>query len=215
MAFVNPNKPCGLSPKETLVGASWDSRGHLYFVGTGDTNAYYQGDLVDVAAGDTVTGLPGFVLATAGNPAVGVIAAMGTLANAGGGLGGGYFNPNNLSLVSIPATKLVSYYALVIDDPNVIFEIQESGSGTNLTGAAAGVLNANIVYGAPASSIIPFSGTTLNNVGTATTATLNLKILRFTQRVDNHFSTSPTTGGGSQKWDVLINNHRYRSGVLA
>jgi hypothetical protein len=58
------------------------------------------------------------------------------------------------------------------------------------------------------------SGTQLNNGSVATTATLNLKILRFGQRIDNHFVTAPATGGGAQKWEVVINNHVYRGGTL-
>jgi hypothetical protein len=58
------------------------------------------------------------------------------------------------------------------------------------------------------------SQTTLTDTAApATTATLNLKIISLAQRIDNHFSTTPTTGGASQKWWVLINNHSYRGGV--
>jgi hypothetical protein len=33
--------------------------------------------------------------------------------------------------------------------------------------------------------------------------------------MDNAFVTSPATGGGAQKWWVLINNHYYRTGIIA
>jgi hypothetical protein len=186
----------------------------MYCVLAADTNPYYPGDLVVQAAGGGDTnGVPAVTLATAGNPAVGVVIAIGTLQGTGYlAPGGPYVNTANLNLVNRPSgAQTTNYYAIVADDPNIIFEIQEGGSGTNLTQTAIGN-NGNIVYAAPATGV-NVSGTQLNNVGVTTTSTLNLKILRLAQRVDNHFVTSPATGGGAQKWEVLINNHLYRSGT--
>ena len=217
MAFVNPNKPAGLTPVRYLNGAKYNGGVRLYAILSSDGNAYSQGDLVALTGTGDAAGVPGITLATAGATAVGVLVAVGVgsgptgLAGIGAGAGGPYINPNNLALVQAPAAKTQNYYAAVVDDPNVIFEIQEGGTGTNLTQANIG-LNANILYAAPATGVV-VSGTTMNNVGTATTSTLNLKILGLVQRADNHFTTTPTTGGGAQKWNVLINNHSYRAGI--
>jgi hypothetical protein len=215
MAFVNPSKPAGLSPVRYLNSAKYDGKGNMYCVLAADTNPYYPGDLVTLSSsGSDANGVPAITLATAGNIAVGVIVAIGTL-QATGYLtpGGPYINSANLNLVNRPTgAQSSNYYALVADDPNIIFEIQEGGSGTNLASAACNE-NANILYAAPATGV-NVSGTTLNNVGVTTTATLNLKILRLSQRIDNHFVTSPSTGGGAQKWEVLINNHYFRGGTV-
>ena len=214
MAFVNPNKPSGLSPVRYLNGAKYDGKGQMYCVLAADTNAYYPGDLVTPSAsGGDSNGVPAVTLATAGNVAVGVIVAIGTLYGTGYlPPGGPYINALNLNVVSRPSGAQTSnYYALVSDDPNIIYEIQEGGSGTNLTTAAINN-NANILYAAPATGV-NVSGTTLNNASVTTTSTLNLKILRLVQRIDNHFLTSPATGGAAQKWEVIINSHVYRAGT--
>jgi hypothetical protein len=214
MAFVNPSKPAGLSPLRYLNSAKYDGKGQMYSIAAADTNPYFPGDLVTPTATGDSNGIPGITIATAGNPAVGVIVAVGTLLATGYLVPGGpYINANNLSLVNRPSGAQSSvYYALVADDPNIIYEIQEGGAGTNLTTAACNN-NANIVYAAPATGV-NVSGTQLNNATVATTITLNLKILRLVQRIDNHFVTSPATGGGAQKWEVIINNHVYRGGTL-
>lgn len=214
MAFTNPSKPAGLSPIKSISGTPWNSVANPYYIAPGDTNAYYPGDLVKLqTAGDPATGLSGITLGTAGATAIGVVVAVGLSAQlAGGGFGGPYINPNNLGLTYRPSgAQSAAYYALVVDDPNIIYEIQEGGAGTNLTQAAAGN-NANIVYAAPAAGV-SVSGTTLNNASVATTATLNLRILCLAQRADNHFVTNPATGGGGQKWWVMINNHQFSSGT--
>lgn len=213
MAFVNPNKPAGLSPVASLGGSDWTAKGRMYAIPTTDTTYnYFPGDLVATIGGGDVNGLPLISQCAAGAAAVGVIMAVGTSPQ-----GGPYINPNNLSLNYAPITKTQTYYAYVIDDPDQIYEIQEGGTGTNLTTSVVG-LNANIVLGAIATAATPtgyLSGTTLsNNTAPATTSTYNLKILALAQRPDNHFVTNPTTNG-YQKWWVLINNHQYRGGVTA
>jgi hypothetical protein len=217
MAFTNPNKLSGLSPVQLLSGAKYDGKGRMYVIPTSDaTNNYFVGDLVTMPGGGDVNGLPLISIATAGAPAVGVIAAIGVNPQ-----GGPYINPANLNLTYAPITKTVPYYCLVHDDPNIIFEIQEGGSSTNLTTSVV-QLNANIHAGAGTTNANPnaagfyLSSQYLDNVtAPTTTSTFNLKIISLAQRPDNHFVTSPTTGGGSQKWWVIINSHWYRAGVTA
>jgi hypothetical protein len=217
MAFVNPLKPAGLSPLRYLNAAKYDGKGNMYCVLPANTNPFWNGDLVAPASGGDINGIPAITLAAAGGIAIGVIVAIGTL-NAGTGYrvpGGPYINPNNLSLVNRPAgAQTQTYFALVSDDPNIIYEIQEGGASPNLTPAAIN-RNANILYAAPAPSV-SVSGTTLDGSSVGTSATLNLKILRLTQRIDNHFALSPPsspTGGAGQKWEVVINNHVFRAGT--
>jgi hypothetical protein len=212
MAFTNPNKPAGLSPIKYINGANYDGKGQLYSILAANASPFYVGDLVDLAIGGDALGIPAIALATAGSAFhIGVIVAVGTNA-----MGGPYLNVGNLgaTIYRPSGAQTQNYYALVSDDPNIVYEIQEGGTGTNLTTAVCN-LNANILYSAPASGVF-VSGTTLtNNAAPTTTNTLDLKILRLSQRIDNHFVTNPTTGGGGQKWEVIINNHQFRVGTTA
>lgn len=207
-AFVNPSKPSGLNPVRYLKGAKYDGKFQIYSIAAANTNPFYMGDLVTPVLATDASGIPGITLATAGNVALGVIIAVGTQQY------GAYVNPNALQNNFRPSgAQTQVYYAAVSDDPDIIYEIQEGGAGTNLS---ASLLhhNANIIYAAPAAGVV-VSGTQLDNGSLATTSTLNLKIMRLVPRIDNHFVTSPTTGGGAQKWWVMINNHYFRSGITA
>lgn len=194
----NVNRPGGLSPVNHLSGANWNAKGHVYYIPSDSGEAFYPGDLVKLTGESSTHGVPAVQLGTAGATAVGAVMALGVYEN------GPWINPDALDTTSAPATKTKAYYALVEDDPNAIFEIQEIGTGTLLTAAAVG-LNADIVYGAP-SGISKLSGTMLNNVGEAVTSTLNLKILRLAPRIDNVL-------GQYQKWWVRINNHSFCTGI--
>lgn len=209
MAFVNPNRPSGLSPLRYLNSAKYDGKVNTYAIAAAVTTPFYPGDLVSLATGGSPLGIPNLALTAAGsNPAIGVIVAVGLQAF------GPYINPNNLALTSRPTgAQAVIYYAAVSDDPNIVYEIQEGGVATNLTPATALSKNASIVYALPAAGVV-VSGTQLdNNTVAAGTATLNLKILKFVQRIDNNFVIVPAAGGGSQKWEVIINNHTYGRGT--
>lgn len=197
--MANPNKPTGLSPVKYLNGADWDGRGNMYYIDTTSANAIYPGDPVKLVAGlDTKRGIQSIDLATAGATAVGVVVAVGTNAD-----GGPYINPQDLTKTFAPATKTQPYYALVCDDPNVIYEIQE-GNGGPLTNTSTSK-NANFLYAAPAVGAA-YSGVILDASTVAVTATLNLKILGLQRRIDNAF-------GAFAKWLVLLNNHSYRTGI--
>lgn len=202
--MANPNKPMGFAPVKYLNGADWDGRGNMYYIDSTDTNAYNVGDPVVLVAGlDTKYGFQTVTRATAGsNPITGIVVAVGANPQ-----GGPYIDPTNLTLVSIPATKTKSYYILVADDPNLIFEIQEGGTGYvvgNVTPSTKVNNNATFRYIAPATGAA-YSGCVLDAVTNppATTATFNLKIMGCVQRPDNVPFTL------NQKFLVKINNHTY------
>jgi hypothetical protein len=192
--MANANRLSGLSPVKYLNGAPWTGGGNMYSVDSGYGTALYIGDPVDLSGTSDDYGIQGVVLASAGAASVGVIVAIGINAK-----GGPYINPTDLTATHAPATKTVDYYALVVDDPNVIFECQEVG--TALAAADCG-LNANFDFGTPAT----LSGVGILNSSKNTTNTLNMRLLGLVQRPDNAFGTYA-------KWLVLINNHRFRTGV--
>lgn len=178
----------------------WNGQVTEYFIPSTDTNAYAIGDPVTLLSGGAdANGIPGCVLATAG----GANAVLGAIVSAGSRLyAGAMADPNALGSAIIPATKTAGYYVLVADDPDIIFEIAEVATGTPLTAAAVGK-NASLLAGTNNGYV---STWTLNNVGVATTATLQLKILRLKQTADNAI-------GLGAKWLVTINNHVFNGGV--
>jgi hypothetical protein len=197
--MANSNKPAGLVPVTTLTGAPYTGQGRQYFISSADVNAYYPGDVVTLSGnGDTTRGIPGVTLAAAGDAILGVFIAGGVFAD-----GAGYANPADLDIAYIPAVKGgQNYYALIADDPSLIFEIQEN-NGT-LTSANIGQ-NANIVVAAPATGV-RVSGTQLDDTTVANTATLQLKLLGLKRSVNNAF-------GAQAKWWVKINNHQLAAGT--
>src|ERR1019366_7898399 len=150
MALVNPNKLSGLSLVSSITSANLSGKGRMYSIPISDsTYNYFPGDLVGLAGGGDANGLPNVTLCAAGATAVGVIQAVGTNPN-----GGPYIDVNNLARTYAPITKTVPYYAFVLDDPSLIWEFQEVGTGTNLTAAVVG-LNANLLLGAASTAATP------------------------------------------------------------
>lgn len=220
MAFVNPNKLTGLSLVTSLASAPVSGRGRIYAIPTSDaTYNYFPNDLVQFVGGGDAYGLPTIQMNAAGGSAptgtaAGVIQAVGTNAQ-----GGPYINPNNLASLYAPIAKTVVYYCYVLDDPMLLWEIQEVGTGTNIAAAQMG-LNANLLLDATATGT-PLATQVYSRTGITdtaaptTTSTLNFQIISLAQRPDNHFVTTPATGGGYQKFWVRINNHAYSTGVQA
>lgn len=219
---TNQNKPSGLTPVKYLNGADWTGQANIYFISQASVNAFNVGDLVSPVAGlDQWSGLQSIDLTTTASLLTcGVAIAFGASPNALSSLRGGpYIDPTDLTKISIPATKTKNYFALVVDDPKVVFEIQETGVGTtpatSLTFAATSK-NASFVYGAPAPGVA-ISGTTLDNGITSvhppqtSAAVANgyfLRIMGLSQRLDPQ-TASWNTFGLYAKWLVKLINHAY------
>lgn len=189
--MANVNKPMGLTPVKYLNGADWDGRGNVYSVATANATILSPGDPVALTGTADVTGkYPAIARTTPGSGSVGVLLAIGLNPN------GPFVNPNDLTVMQKPASAVPVYYALVCDSPDVIYEVQESG--TNLAIADVG-LNVNVVFANPATGVV-VSAVMLNNSTKAATATLDCKLLRVAPRVDNAL-------GNFCKWWVTLNNH--------
>lgn len=199
--MANPNTPFGLAPVRYLNGAPWNGQARMYCIPTSDdTNTYAIGDPVVLAGSADANGIPTITRWTAGAGVLGAIAGYG-----GSVYGGPGAIPGALETTLIPATKAQAYYVMVVDDPWVVFEIQEIGTGTPFTAAEVG-LNCNMVYAAGNGYL---SGVVLNNVGEDTTSTLDVKLLSLSQRKTN----PQNTFGAYAKWEVLINNHAFKVGT--
>ncbi len=193
----NVNTPFGLKPIGYQNGAPWSGKVRRYSILQANASAFAIGDPVTLGGSADAAGVANVVLATPGSGMIGAIVGMGGVT-----YGGPSIDPNNLNTTVIPATKARNYYVLVADDPNTIFQVQETGTGTALTAAEVG-LNANLVAGTNNGYV---SGWLLTNTTEATTATLDVKLLGLSQYPGNEF-------GAFAKWNVLINNHLYRGGI--
>lgn len=198
--MANANTPFGLRPVRYLNGAPWNGQVNRYAVASNYATSLFIGDPVVLAgtAADypsTVNGIP-----TDGMPTIQIgVAGSAWL----GAIVGFEVNPGALDTIYGPAST--ARVALVADDPNLIFEMQEIGTGTALTAAATG-LNANGVA-ASGSTVTGLSGWVIDNTTEATTATLNVKLMRLVQRADMEGY------GAYAKWEVMINNHLFRAGA--
>jgi hypothetical protein len=163
------------------------------------------GDVVQLSGTGDANGIPGIEKFTPGDATgssgvngggpVGVIVAVGTTPK------GPWIDPNDLTKTYAPQTKAKDYYALVADDPFLIFEVQEGGSGTALAKEAIG-LNANLSYTAAQSSGY-VSATILDNSTEAATIGLDVRLLGLAQTPGNAF-------GYYARWLVMLNSHAYK-----
>ena len=193
--MANANRPQGLVPTQHLDG-DWNGVARTYCILAADTNAYAIGDPVISAGNGDSNGVPAITLAAATGAIRGVIVGLGTSE-------GGIFNPNNLNSTIRPSgAQSTNWYAMVVDNPQAIFEVQEVSGGTQLSATSIG-LNTNLLVGTNNGYQ---SGWLLDNATVGTIATLQCRILGLARKPQNAF-------GAYAKWLVLINNHELHAGT--
>jgi hypothetical protein len=194
--MANTSRVNGFFPIKYLNGAAYNGAANLYFIPSGDGTAVFLGDLVKAettgdpaASGGKALGVQSVIQAAAGNAVLGVIVGFA-------------IDPTNLNSPQYRAAS-TGKYVYVSDDPNVLYEVQTS-NGTAVLGDVGN--NANFAVAA-GSTTTGASGMTLD-VGTIlTTATLPLKIMGFTQRVDNDNTAA------AAKLIVKLNNDQFMGGT--
>lgn len=190
------NSPKGLEPVRMLDGSAWTGALNSYQIANTYATALYTGDPVTIGTSGSLE------VGAAGSPIVGVFQGV-KWTDSTGRVRFEKFWPGNPGVLTGSTVE-----ALVIDDPNVVFTIQEtSGTGTAGTPLALADrgLNANFLYTA-GTAATGLSAVSLNNATEADTSSLNLKILQL----------DPTPGnavGNFANWLVVINNHLYKGGV--
>jgi hypothetical protein len=191
---ANSNTPFGLQPIRRIDGAVWNDSLTEYYIPATDTNAFYVGDaVVKVAGSADAAGVNGVTIANAAGPITGVICGF---RPAYGRTPGPSYRP--------ASGGGVAWYALVNDDPEAAFLIQENDDlggtpGTPLAVADVGK-NANLILAA-GSIYTGWSGAMLDANTVATTSTLALNIKSFEHAPNN------TPGALYAKVIVTINNH--------
>ena len=197
--MANANKPMGLSPVQYLNGSSWNGQARLYSIAYNYGTAIYIGDPVVPSGTADGNGIMGITLASAGdgNQVLGSVVGIGRYVDL-------IANPNNLNITYFPASGdgvNSPWYALVADDPNIIFEAQDIGTGTALAAADIG-LNINLKSGTGNGFV---SGWGIDNGSKNTTATFQCKLMGLVRSSDNAF-------GQYAKFYVKLNNHFYGTG---
>ena len=195
--MANANRPSGLTPVAHLISGQFNGQGNIYQIAAADTNGYAIGDPVVSSGSGDANGVAGITIATNSGAIRGVIL----------GLAPGPYGPlvNALTPNTTPrpaAAQSTDWYALVADDPNIVFSIQEVSGGTQLAAADIGT-NTPLSAGSNNGYI---SGWQLANSGKGTTSTIQMRLLGLVQANDNAF-------GAYAKWLVKINNHELSAGT--
>lgn len=191
------NAPNGFQPVKKLDGSAWTGATNPYQIANAYATALFRGDPVTILSADGTLGV-----GVAGATCVGVFWGVKYTDSTGVVKFMNYW-PGNPGVLTGSTVE-----ALVIDDPDTVFSIQETNNlgaaGTPLALADRG-LNINFLYTAGSTST-GSSAVSIDNATEAATSTLNCKILQL----------DPTPGnvvGNFANWLVVLNNHLYRGGV--
>lgn len=189
--MANANTPFGLRPVGTLGNASYAGKIQKFFSSTSETAAIGIGDPVALAGSADADGIPTVIRMTTGGVAVGVV--VGAV-------------PDPTDLTSNFKKASTARYLLVETDPNTVYEVQESNTAaTNALAAADVGLNASLTMGT-VDTTTGNGKTVLAPTTKATTATLDVQILRLSPAVDNAI-------GQYAKWLVRLNINQYKAGT--
>lgn len=190
--MANSDTPFGLIPIGRNGGA-YDGRVGRYYIPSTDGTACAVGDAVKLAGSADSRGVPTIARATAGDVPVGIIIG---------------FEPISTAL-DVPDYRAASTarYALVADDPDILFIAQEDSVGGALAATDVG-LNVDLIFGTP-SATTGLSNVELDSSTATTTSTVDVQIRSLYDAADNVIGTNA-------KWVCGWNTHQYaksRTGV--
>jgi hypothetical protein len=188
--MANANVARGLIPYRRNTGEPYNGSANIYYVPASVASNIFIGDpLIWLTNSADSQGIPGVTLATAGssNNVLGVMVGI---------VAGG--EPQLPVTRDLPVYHQASTagYILVADDPDLLYMVQENSSGGAMPQGAPG-RNVNLVSGA-GSTVTGYSGWQLASNTLATTATLQMKVMRMLEQADNAVGTNA-------KWLCRIN----------
>lgn len=200
--MANVNKPSGFTPSRYLNGAPWNGGGNVYSIDASYGTALYIGDPVISGGASDANGIPNIVLGATTGALRGVIVGLGLTPELTP-------NYNNLNITYKPASDPNVWYALVVDDPNVLFEVQEESNGTQLASAQVG-LNTISKTGTGNGYVSGWQLPSATGATPNTTATLQLRLFGLAQ-----YPAGTNVFGAYAKWLVQINVHELGHGTGA
>lgn len=192
--MANVDRPAGFKPVGHITGAPWNGKANMYYIPSSDSTAVFIGDAVKTAGSADSTGkYPTVAQAAAGDTIRGVVIGF-----------------SDQPFVSVDTSDLnrkyrpasTAMYCLVVDDPGVIFEIQEDNDSEDMVAADVGA-TCDIVVGS-GDTDNGMSGMELDSSDGGSTSSQQCLVLRVSNREDNAL-------GDHCKWDVLINDHELSS----
>ncbi len=193
--MANVDRPAGFKPVKHLNGNPWNGQARMYYIAAGDGTATFIGDPVISAGSADSTGKYASVQQAAAGEAIrGIVIGFSDQPYMA-------FDSTDLDRKYRPASTAM--YCLVVDDPDVIFEVQEDSDGNNMDADMVG-LSTDIAVGS-GDTASGASGVELDSSDTAT-ALGQCRLLGIVDREDNALGTHC-------KWLVLINEHELRTGA--
>ena len=195
MANVDAKK--GLIPTKHKNGECYNGATNPYYIPSTYATALYIGDPVIITGTANTAEYMGYEPGTL--PEINKATAAGG-AYTSGVIVGFKADPDNLDKTYNPAST--ERIAMIADDPDLVFEIQEDSGEAALAVTDVG-LNADYIFGT-ASTVTGKSGVELDSSTADTTNTLQMKILRLSSRLGNAI-------GDNAVWEVMINLHTQRN----
>lgn len=206
--MANVNRPWGARPVGYVGGAKWTGEQTLYaFSASNSTGPAFSGDLVQFDATNRT-----LALTDAYYPAcplvLPVVAALTTTAFRGVIVGfvpePEYNNSTTASLGLMYRLDDTKRYTWIVDNPLVIFDMQENGN--DYVSASDNSVNklADIAY-TVGNTLTGQSKTQLLSSGITTGGVLPFRVLRYTPRVDNFDFTASDTNSYAHL-NVMIAN---------
>lgn len=208
------NAPFGLKPSRMISGATWNGQTSEYLIISGTTGNLFIGDPVKPLASGGIGRWTNDTLV------------------AGVFMGCKYIDTNGNYVISRTWTDSTATYnaqpatALIVDDPNVLFDIQVSNSTNTVSGIQLADLNinANLAIGGGGGAQSPqnpgdgsfttgLSAFYLDYNTIAATGTLPLKVIKLTPYPGNIFATAAPAVSGQGAYNnvlVFINNHMFQ-----
>lgn len=170
-------------------GGAFNGQVNRYSIPSSDSVIHAVGDIVKLGGTADSDGIPTVTRVAAGDTPVGIIVG---------------FDWPDRTYEDLPDYRPASTtcYALVADDPNVEFVIQEDSVGGALAATNVGQ-NADVIV-ANANSTTGASQIELDSSTAATTSTLVLNIKRLHQTADNEIGTNAN-------WVCGFNVHQFGS----
>lgn len=206
----NSNRPSGFTPVRYLNGAAWNGQANLYSVAATYGTALYIGDPCISSGTSDAFGIQGIAIGATTGALRGVIVGLynsGQVNATPGGVSVG--NILNTNITYRPASDPNTWYAAVVDDPNVLFQLQEESNGTQLAATEVG-LNTISKSGTGNGYISGWQLPSATGATPNTTATLQLRLFGLSQ-----LPAGTNLFGAYAKWLVQINVHELAHGTGA
>lgn len=188
--MANVSRTLGFRPVKFMSGAPWNGQAHMYCIPASDSTACSVGDLVKITGAADAEGVA--IVARCSSDSdkpVGVIVG---------------FTYDKTYESQIHRTASTLRYALVVDDPDVMFEVQASGTFGYATDPG---LNCGVTYTAVSTST-GASNMVLDLSTKATTSTLPFRIMGVQPAPINDLSDTSNV-----KVVGVINNHQFKTAI--